>query len=59
MTESLGEMVRAAMLMHQRHAARAAPIAEGYLRTARFAGNEAQVMRWNTILQTVRELDRQ
>ena len=59
MSETLGELVRAAMLLRQRHGARAAPIVEGYLRAARVDGDEAQVMRWTRILQTVRELERQ
>jgi hypothetical protein len=57
--QPLGEMVRAAMLLHQRHGVRAAPLAEGYLRVARASGNTNEIDRWATILKTVQELERE
>jgi len=58
MTESLGQMVRAAMVLHQRYAGRSRLIVEGYLRVAVADGNALEIARWSTILQTVKELER-
>lgn len=58
MTESLGEMVRTAMALHQRYAGRSGGIVQGFIRVAERDGNDSEVARWRTILQTVRELER-
>jgi hypothetical protein len=51
-------MVQAAMVLHQRYAGRSRVIVEGFLRVAKSDGNASEIARWSTILQTVKELDR-
>ena len=57
MSESLGDLVTAAIALQRRHAAQAGPVAQDFIRRAHAEDDAAEAARWTTILEAVHALE--